>query len=210
MMSAAEFRYPATKSAWVNVGSLLPRQWRRIAERLIDAYVLARCPVILFVDAHTLHSDYPRGEGHAVVIVGVRHAVAAERARFPTVGESAEFCPELLSDLIVHDPGFQPYFVIPTDMCFYASAQYCERKAGRPEGCINLVFVATQKIAVHAIDCLQSLLDPRIGPRGRGEAHAICQYATGNDQRDMRFSLVHRNDVAETFFKCKAAFTSRN
>ncbi|MCA9140056.1 MAG: hypothetical protein KDB00_24960 [Planctomycetales bacterium] len=107
---------------------------RRLAQRLIVAYVVARCPVILGVDSATLN-DREDGDPHTLVVVGTRRDIDSNS-------------PFDICDLVVHDPSNAPYMTQSVEHCFRASAAL-----GSGKGNIEILFAADSQIEVHAAEC---------------------------------------------------------
>ena len=104
---------------------------RRALSRLIDAYVSARCPVILGV--HTsVWNRQQNGAAHTLVVVGFRRN---------------RFSPREITELIIHDPSTAPYIVRPIDECVLAATPLYGWR-------IPVIFSADQSIEIHAATCL--------------------------------------------------------
>jgi hypothetical protein len=186
------------------------RYWRYLGERLIEAYVMARFPIILFVDASTWNDAFKQlgnndaaeqPGNHAVVVVGFRRTGEPEEVA-STPGIPQQFRPDVLSDLIVHDPSLKPYAIWPTDACFFASTQFKEKSNEPASGHLNMVFVADHRIKVHAFQRFRELCECVDPLRGRDDSQLALEYWTRED-RDLRFALLHRDDVESTYFYSK-------
>lgn len=156
----------------------------RLAERLLAAYLEARCPAIMFVDSRAWW-DWTRADTedtpdeeippHAVSVVGF--------SRPPSRRTNS------LASLIVHDPGFRPYYKCTLDRCFEALKAYDESR-------MHIVFVADARIRRHAFECIKYLTRSRDSGWWR-------PYFEGQHDRDYQISLVHRDDLVATFFPSK-------
>lgn len=192
--SASKFRLLTQKAGTV---------W--LAERLLEAYVVARCPVLLFVEADTWYrrqvDDNPAN--HCVVIVGCRYSSPMEPYSPGPSDLPAEFCTELLSDVVVHDPGFRPFGLWPLKHAIFSSSRY--RPDGRnANGCLNLIFTAAGKVKTHAYDCYLALAGSHDLPLAEeSDSTWLSRYRprdAAGVARDLRISLVHRDDVLARFF----------
>jgi hypothetical protein len=150
-------------------------QRRHLVFRLIEAYVEARCPVIILVDSKTWWSFADHDpEPHAITVVGVRGSS-------PNVEENG---------LICHDPGFAPYLERPFDDYFASAANY------RDTGLVQLIVAADRRLLTHAMDCIWWL-------RTKTKSNFLTEYTPiKNDDtaRDYRLQLIHRDDLLETLF----------
>jgi sugar phosphate isomerase/epimerase len=129
------------------------RHTDRLVTRLIEAYVDARFPVILAVDAHAwLRRDIDSGrspykpapgkEGHAVVVVG-----------YSRTGPG----PNDLSFLI-HDPSDRPFAM--KGRSFTLEAAWAFDYARHQRGTLNLLPVADSRIRRHLHSCIDWLRGP--------------------------------------------------
>jgi hypothetical protein len=157
---------------------------RRSLSRLIDAYVSARCPVILGV--HTSiwnHKD--QGEAHTLVVVGVRRSRTSRHD---------------ITDLISHDPSTAPYIVRPVDECFRAASPL-------NPGTIPVIFSADRSIEFHAASCLEYIYENHREDHDRYLLHFASKdwdnqgmsdllTKQGNlPSSDYEIRLVHRDDI---------------
>jgi hypothetical protein len=105
--------------------------FRKILNRLLDAYVSARCPVIL--GTHTLgFKANGHGSPHTLLVVGVRRSMSDRR---------------VVTDVIIHDPSHGPYI----EHSFEAYL----RTAGVQLGNIPVIFCADKSVEIHACDCVE-------------------------------------------------------
>ncbi len=135
------------------VGMSVPSSWTsyRMCSRLIEAYVSARYPVIMAVDTGKWYGyDTEVSIGHSVVIVGIRRSSQEEHA--PKLQRQSELSvsPAMneKTQLIVHDPGYQPFLKRPFNECVKAAGAFAK------QGRVQLVFTADAKIRLHAYHCL--------------------------------------------------------
>jgi len=176
----------------------------KLAERLVEAYVLARLPITMFVDPVKWNPDGYRDEdldedGHAVTIIGFREK-ACNAEEIPSWKDAPnELQPTLLTDLIVHDPSLRPFVIVPTDYAFWASTEFQRDDEDNADGVLNLMFVADESIKVHAIERFKELCNQMHAAGGLIDAH-VSQYLIKKDE-DLRFSLIHRDDVERTYFE---------
>jgi hypothetical protein len=173
----------------------------RVAKRLLDAYVLARCPVILLVDPSKWW-DAPSGNGHAVVVVGVRRGRAALSAHGPRYIDE-------VTELIVHDPGDAPFVIRPVDHCLDASVALgpVSTPAGRRG--FNLLLASDANVKRHAHDCVNALYKHALRDWIRyifvpeeptGELRDSVRGKMGaSRETDYELRLVHRDDVSRAF-----------
>lgn len=185
------------------------RNARRLAERLIEAYVVARFPIVMFVDAPTWnpagYSADADDRGHAVVITGLRYHDHRTGPLPVTPGVPTSCRANVLSHLVVHDPSLRPFALWPTDACFHASEQFQFRKrdesepaAHEPGGCLHLIFVADAGTEVHAVECLEAIATR--SPDSLQHDRQRLHHYYADDDKELRFALVHRDDVLATYF----------
>ena len=156
---------------------------RHIFCRLVDAYVTARLPVILFLNTGVLYDLRDCSEEHCVVVVGTKRSnPTSEGVRH-----------EPLSDLVIHDPGLAPYQLVPTSLCLDASAKYIP---GDGPPYLHAIFAAPARIDRHAWQCLQDLLLDDEPIWSETLLRRYCEDA----RCDFRVTLVHAVDIADTFF----------
>lgn len=106
--------------------------------RLVDAYVSARCPVIVGVHSDRWnHRPLDKGEPHTVVVTGVRRG-----------GGGAPI--NEVSELVVHDPSGYPYMVRPIEECSRAALDL-------PGAQVPVLFTGSKMIQFHAVECLDYL-----------------------------------------------------
>ncbi len=117
-------------------GRLKESQRKHLAFRLIEAYVEARCPVIVLVDSKIWWSfEEHVPQPHAITVIGVRGSSHK-------VEENA---------LVCHDPGFAPYLERPFNDYFDAAAKYTDA------GLIQFIVTADWRLATHGMDCIEWL-----------------------------------------------------
>jgi hypothetical protein len=179
------------------------------AMRLIDAYITARCPIVLLVNSRVwwqrLQDRATPDRGHAVLIVGVRRSQP-----FPSA------VPRVM-DLIVHDPGLAPFCDVSATDAFMASSVFCSHPDRK--GFIHLMPVAEEYIKRHAHSCLQVLENRfyNIGSFQTGEEERICfedalywsHYSSpgtiADGTTDYTVYLVHRDDLIARFLPSELA-----
>lgn len=154
----------------------------RMAERLIEAYVAARCPVILCVRTKEWWKwSKNQPEPHAVIVIGFRRTSARRNLI-----------------LITHDPGYQPYYERPIADCLEACRQYSihySKRNGRSRYELPMIFIAPRTIALHASECLLAL-------RSSSDAALFQPFEGAADDRfDYRVALVVRDDIAESVYQ---------
>ena len=201
--TADRFRYGPDESDNRGLQLMWLRNLRRLAERLIEAYVIARCPVILFVDSKTWNPAYQTNDvGHAVVVTGFRrmeHETVQSTCPDNDRGLQQALLPDLLSHLIVHDPGLRPYALWPTDACVFASTKYQETAATSP-GFLNLIFASNDTIKRHAMHYVRKLAKSySYLVEWIPENRWFMKYWT-SPGCDLRIALVHRDDIIDTYF----------
>ncbi|MCH7989503.1 MAG: hypothetical protein IID46_10210 [Planctomycetes bacterium] len=156
----------------------------KLAQRLIEAYIYARFPVILAVDPHAWWPwKKPKTKkkiGHAVTVVGIR--------RLP--GEGDEIA------LITHDPGFKPFYERPFRECIDACVKYDDRKIMG----IQAIFVAHESVKKHAYVCVRALEN---SPTDNAIIHKYL-YSDGDPTLDYQIGLIVRDNLAETFYSRSA------
>jgi len=108
--------------------------------RIVEAYLVARLPVILAVNSgewwrHLRPNNQVKH--HAVTLIGLRNHLGSP-------GEAS---------LITHDPGYRPFFEQTVTECVRSAA------ALDATGCVRMITVADKPIPVHADQCLRVLLD---------------------------------------------------
>lgn len=187
--------------------AVTPSWDRWLAERLIEAYVVARCPVLLFVGAKEWYGLQEEGgdPNHCVAVVGFRRKRLGEKWSPSHRSISPDFEPSLLSHLVIHDPGYRPFSLWPLDQCFYASSHYRAQSPEISNNSLNLVFVAADHIETHAYDCYKALVQ-NCGSllHGNEDGFWLKRYLRGAikgvSHWDLRFTLVHRDDIETQFF----------
>jgi hypothetical protein len=110
----------------------------RLFIMLMDAYIVAGFPIILFVNSRTLWGEL-EPEGHTVVVVGISSTDTFET-----------------TSLIIHDPGVGPFVEHSAARCLSAVTEYPQNQGGRGEKTCVL-FVGDKGIKTHAIVCIQDL-----------------------------------------------------
>jgi hypothetical protein len=173
---------------------------RRLLERLLEVYVIARCPAILFVDIlswwptqkerlleDARNNNKSRPDAHSVNVVGIR--------RSETLAG--------ISSLIVHDPGYQPYYARAFDECVEALQEYMGEDGGKV---MHVVFAGTADIKCHAVNCVGRGL--RKLPEDR---RLFPQYYESHDGKDYDLGHIHSDDVASVLLPLHAMpLTSRS
>jgi hypothetical protein len=177
----------------------------RMCKRLIEAYVTARYPVIMNVDTGEWYGrDKPLG--HAVMIVGIRKSQQGMRAsqrsreREPSVASSLDE----LTELIVHDPGYQPFLKRPVHECLEAARVFGRTPEERDGGnAYHLLFVTDRKIERRASECLKLIEEQ---DRDRWEIYIGVPHRTMGDwlwrksaRADYRITLLRLNDLVKTY-----------
>jgi hypothetical protein len=143
----------------------------RRGSRLIEAYIYAKFPVILAVDAWTwkpkhLRPSEPETSPHAVTVVGLRR----------------DACGGDLPSLIVHDPASQPFWERKVSECFEAA--YAMDKLNK----LIIVGTADSGITRHANDCIEGLLDDPL----EDEVRLALE---GRDGWDLQIRLLRRGSL---------------
>ncbi|HUT90855.1 MAG TPA: hypothetical protein VMY37_15225 [Thermoguttaceae bacterium] len=154
----------------------------RECKRLIEAYVSARCPVIMLVDTAEWW-ERKQSVGHAVLIVGVRRGRGEATTR-PPLSE--------VTELIVHDPGDKPFVVRPIRDCLRASWAFAKSPEHKEK--FHLIFVAEARIKQHASHCLRAIEDH---DHDRWEKY--CAVPDSGSTADYRIALLHRSEVVKRF-----------
>jgi hypothetical protein len=149
---------------------------RILMQRLIEAYITARFPIILAVDSAAWWPwrKHPRHAGHAVLVVGYRRL-----SNHP--GEIS---------LITHDPGYMPYYELPFADCQRACAQLRLRN-GNPADKFHAILIAPESIRLHASECVSWLL---------AAEREFKPFFARNDDRDYRIALIVRDDLADRLY----------
>jgi len=198
----------------------LPPSWTnyRRCKRLVEAYISARFPVIMFVDAaawSSPSSEDPPSEahavvgkgwhkgqpsvGHAVVVVGFRRSFPAPSARKNGASPGEPAPPPVpylaeVTEFIVHDPAFQPFVQRPVKHCLMASCQYAYGDVEAEQ--THLFLVADASVKRHADHCLKTIEDQH------GDLwHEYFEVLAPDPQypADYRITLLHRDDVLKAF-----------
>lgn len=130
--------------------------------RLISAYINARFPIIVFVDANIWKGERRPSGGsrgshellHAVTLVGYIRSHDGSRS---------------LRSVVVHDPSFAPFSVMPLNHLIHASqsANYGAGKSCTTQD-IPAVFCTSKAVDVHAIQALS-----RIASTFRGKQYLV-------------------------------------
>ncbi len=146
-----------------------------LLERMAEAYVAARSPVILAVDAATWWPWIaPNGAAHAVIVIGIRKLLDTNELA-----------------LITHDPGFIPFYERPFSECQRA----CEEYSGA--GQLSAVFAAHHTVKRHAYHCVLALAGD--GSMDR-EVFEQFLFAGRDSELDYQIRLLVRDNLAETFY----------
>ena len=154
----------------------------RECKRLIEAYVAARCPVIMLVDTAEWW-EREQSVGHAVLIVGVRRGRGAA-TKSPPPGE--------VSELIVHDPGDKPFVVRPIRDGLRASLAFA--KSPKHKEKFHLIFVAEARIKQHASHCLRAIEN-----RDQDRWEKYCAVPDSSSTADYRIALLHCSEVVRRY-----------
>lgn len=180
----------------------------RLARRLIEAYVSARFPVILYVDTDrwwaALKPKKRYDDGHAVTVIGYRRW-GRDRA-----------ADERGLALLAHDPGHVPFFEQPIDTCIAAAWEYpvTERtpEGSHPGngpapkargGALRFLGVADQRITVHPYACILYLWNPTNSTWGTNRpAHARTFQKYVTQGVNFRVRLAHSADL-DAMFGCE-------
>ena len=149
----------------------------RLAQRIIECHIQARCPVILGVEAYAFHHGRPRDGkrpvGHALTVVGMRKG--SSQRRHPC--------------LILHDPASRPYLERPLRDVLDACNSYSgPDKAPR----VVMILATEQSVRCSLAECLAwiqsqksfSCFDAYFGSQAL--AGGPCDY---------QFSLLHPKDI---------------
>jgi hypothetical protein len=152
----------------------LESEYAELGFRIIEAYVLARFPVILLVDSGPWWpwEKSGRGIGHAVTVIGIRQG--------RTRKDSA---------LIVHDPGFIPFYERPFDECVAASRALAGGKA------FSCILVADCEIKHHAQDCVARIIESEDSSTFSAFLHGYASYGSSYQIR-----LLHSDDLPVFLF----------
>ncbi len=124
----------------------------RLFIRIVEAYIDARCPVILCVDASTLWSRGGGAVGHSVVIVGYRSTgnATVRDAVCDTIHDPTQF--------LINDPGLQPYFVQDIATTISAALRFDKNPRNDPRvPRINACFLGDSQMRSHAYDCISRI-----------------------------------------------------
>lgn len=192
----------------------------KLAERLIIAYVKARCPIILYVNSQRWYSelipgfkDDPKVEaGHAVVIVGYRRAskpnlyqsdpmpgmVAVGGNRIEGFG-----CYPRISELIVNDSGYAPFQKLAARRCFAAAVAFDDTENGYP-GHLQFHCVMPINLKVGATDCIRALCRANNPKNTREYTHWYSYFHkvwARVENTDYRIDLLHRDDIIPSLFQ---------
>ena len=182
--------------------------------RLIEGYVTARCPTILFLNGSKWWKKEIAETGHAVMIAGIRYGRPAGPNSY--VRE--------LSDLIVHDPGYVPFMQRTFEESvsaaldfestpefesgpeFFEGLPFHERihneisyKIPNPRyQHIHMLMVADKKIHTHANQCLDRM--DQMGAGGYDEDFFLWMTCSLEPLRqelgaNYHVRLTHRDDV---------------
>jgi len=172
--------------------------WRKqLGARLVDAYISARLPVILLVDAKAWYGEKLRGPvdgaAHMVCIVGIRRSIQD--------GNPTSF--------IVHDPGERPFIDHAVEDCWAAAEEYAaaayEKKTGMAPIKNNLKFIAVadQSVRTHAWSLVDYLFGPALSGRPQEGAwneeqlRFAAKYVIKKDASvDYRIRLLSRDSLA--------------
>ena len=154
----------------------IPNQWpRELVGRIVEAYILARYPVILPVRTTKWWPWDKQGSGgHAVVIVGVRRSTETGK----------------LLSFLTHDPGYIPFYERPFDACLDA-----HREVFRSNH-YWLLFAGDEELTRHLTPCLHALAR---SPDGYEFFHYYA--APDRTAYDYSIRLVPQASVAETIIR---------
>lgn len=179
---------------------------RRLAKRLVDAYISARCPAILLVHGGRWWGTSQEG-GHAVVVVGVRRGVTDQ----PRHGR--QYTHEV-TELILHDPGHAPFLIRPMDECLDASFALGSITNKTKCGGFSFVFAIDVNVRRHALNCVDALFKHdllgwsryvAVPPEAESELSTSIRGKMGaSHETDYDIRLVHRDDVPRTY--CCASY----
>ena len=157
-----------------------------LIERLIEAYILARYPIISLVGWNAWNSEHELADAHplhAVIIAGFSYITQ------PRAGQSS-----LLGDAIVHDPSFRPFIKCPLRHLFKASADFDADKSSR-----RFIFVTDDTVSIHAAEIIHSLY---YNTCNNPDLRLVDYLPSGNGlrHRDLRIGLIHRDDIINRYF----------
>jgi len=129
------------------------------SERLLEAYISAGFPVIMFCDAREFQVPDFLGQGlseetaHCVLVNGFRRRRTDdnvfEKALERFGKEEIEELGEQLTHLVIHDPGSAPFLAIPTKRMFKAAEKFDtapQEGSQRNDNKINFVSVTRKSI----------------------------------------------------------------
>lgn len=178
---------------------MLPHTWTnyRMCKRLIEAYVSARCPVIMGVDTAEWWGR-KKSAGHAVLIVGIRKSLPPTRDKALDDEVTMRVASSLseLTELVIHDPGYLPFMKRPFEQCLKAASAFAGRNA------YHLVFPADDRIRLHASRCLMAIqfADPTWETYfGVPDRSMDDEFVKKSASCDYRIALVHLNDLVKTY-----------
>ena len=187
---------------------------QRLAIRVVESYVTARMPPIILVqdraweksdDISVAEDKLLDGDsdfvGHAVVVVGFRKFKKDKKSQLSG-------SPTLPDSLIVHDPGYSPYFERSSRHVFGAGLGFEHRAGQEHRNKFHAIFAAPKTIKTHLLNCLGELLQSEDGSDVANWEWFVAEAPNANDltqqaasdQRDFQFSHIHKEDVGELLF----------
>ncbi len=184
---------------------------RLAAGRLVESYLLARCPILLPVDplvwSKPVHTDESTGlstSNHCIVIVGMRREPMSISLP-PSAAGSRGITAREIRELIYHNPSGEPFGKRPFKECLDAIPRSpAANNNGTSRKWLQMVFVADMMVDRHGSDCLATLLNMAAGdlsafrqryPDSECEADDIMQYLWHPENYT---ELVHREGAAGT------------
>lgn len=155
---------------------------RSIMSRLFVAYLMARYPAVLFVDACVWQqmSEKPETRGHAVLAIGFR--------RTSTNINGGRAC---IGDLVLHDPGRGPYVVRSVHDVFEAMTSFYNKQL------MFAVFATQSKIRRSGLECLEALKRTAPGNYQRFivQPALLAESHGPHMPHDYDLSLLHHADI---------------
>jgi hypothetical protein len=127
-----------------------------VLERLLEAYISADFPVIIFCNVEGLYEPDSLYCQHYTGRSEAAHCVLVNGFRRRLQGEPENFQDETgnkLTHVVIHDPGCAPFLAIPTRRLFDAATKY------EKENRFNFVAITRKSIAISADDCFNTFLN---------------------------------------------------
>ena len=169
---------------------------RWLFERILQASVEARFPIILFVHAKEWNENYVNAVGHCVVVVGgVFEPLPWDRK----ADDGMYFGKKVFSELIVHDPSYRPYQRVDLDHCMNATAAYHKMKKEAPG--FNAITVQTKETVRSIKECFALLVEDSKDNLFIDADRSIVSKAFLNRDSDLRCHYVHRDDIYSRFLE---------